>query len=93
MSWIVRSFPSSQWLALSATLLRRIHQLYTAKAKTAWRRSESLLTRLIVNTIGTGLAVAGCGLLILVLFITASESSQQFLLPCVRLCARPAGIV
>lgn len=44
-----------------------------------WRESESMITRLITNTIGTGAAVAMCGLITLVLFVTSPEDSLQYL--------------
>ena len=44
-----------------------------------WRESETVITRLITNTIGTGAAVAVCGFITLVLFVTSPEDSLQYL--------------
>ena len=54
-------------------------QLFTAKANTIWRESETMITRLITNAIGTGATVAVCGLITIVLFVTSPEDSLQYL--------------
>lgn len=38
-----------------------------------------MITRLITNTIGTGVAVAVVGLITLILFVTSPEDSLQYL--------------
>ena len=53
-------------------------QLYTAKAHTMWRESANMITRLIAITVGSGAAVAICGLITLVTFVTAAETSYKY---------------
>ena len=58
-------------------------KLHTARSNTIWQESETLITRLIRNTLGTGAAIAACGLLTLILFVTSPETSLQYLSACV----------
>ncbi|KAJ7171161.1 hypothetical protein C8R46DRAFT_895412 [Mycena filopes] len=53
--------------------------LYKAKHQSMVADTESLLLKLIVNTIGTGSAIALCGALTLALFITTVGFSFQYL--------------
>ncbi len=54
-------------------------QLYTAKQTTVFLDSDSLLASLIINTIGSGLAIALVGTITLVLFVTTVGASFQYL--------------
>ncbi|KAI0645040.1 hypothetical protein C8Q79DRAFT_912274 [Trametes meyenii] len=61
--------------------------LYTAKSHTVWARSNNIIGKLIGITVGTGLAIALCGVLTLALFVTTVGASFQYLpayvpLPC-----------
>ncbi|KAF7796089.1 hypothetical protein EIP86_007260 [Pleurotus ostreatoroseus] len=76
MSWIVR--PSVVKCSSRTTKLLE-QQLYHAKANTIWPESETIITKLINHAIGTGTAVAVCGLITLVLFVTSPEDSLQYL--------------
>ena len=53
-------------------------QIYTAKANTVWKESENMLSRIINNTVGTGIAVAVIGTLAIVLFVIAPPFNEQY---------------
>ncbi|THH17015.1 hypothetical protein EW146_g3717 [Bondarzewia mesenterica] len=73
-TWLATSLAADILVAASMLWI-----LYTAKAHTMWPESESLIARLITNAIGTGAAVAVCGLITLILFVTSPENSLQYL--------------
>ncbi|KAJ7276815.1 hypothetical protein C8J57DRAFT_1177128 [Mycena rebaudengoi] len=72
--WIASSFVAD--VLVAACMLWVLNQ---AKTQSMVPDTSSLLTKLIVNTIGTGSAIALCGTLTLALFLTTVGFSFQYL--------------
>ncbi|KAJ7249316.1 hypothetical protein C8J57DRAFT_1239777 [Mycena rebaudengoi] len=72
--WIASSFVAD--VLVAACMLWVLNQ---AKTQSMVPDTSSLLTKLIVNTIGTGSAIALCGALTLALFLTTVGFSFQYL--------------
>ena len=64
-------------------------QLFSAKKSVDnWTATGTLISRLVVITIGTGAAIAICGALTLALFVTTVGASFQYLPACVPVAFR-----
>ncbi|KAI9059891.1 hypothetical protein FKP32DRAFT_1613924 [Trametes sanguinea] len=71
--WISASFVTDVLIAGSMMWI-----LYTAKTHSAWSQSQTVIGKLIVITVGTGLILAICGALTLALFVAAHGANFNF---------------
>ncbi|CDO69437.1 hypothetical protein BN946_scf184791.g32 [Trametes cinnabarina] len=71
--WISVSFVTDVLIAGSMMWI-----LYTAKTHSAWSQSQTIIGKLIIITMGSGLVLAICGALTLALFVAAHGANFNF---------------
>ncbi|KAI0708436.1 hypothetical protein C8Q76DRAFT_627105, partial [Earliella scabrosa] len=71
--WIITSFVADVLVAASMLWL-----LYTVKHRTVWEKSINTIGKLMVITLGTGTALALCGVLALALYSSSPSTSFQY---------------